>query len=388
MNEIALPENQCPLCDLENIKSVPFDYSRVRLYNCPNCGHFSITIMAYRFTPIINDKDIKAKLSYFVHYNTSEENPICIEKNNYENLLNSVTLPTTLKQLDNLLLWFGEKSKYSLDSVNGNTKHLIAFLGSKDFRQVIRLLDQLWEDGYIKMEIPTTGSPNKFLHFDVFRAHLTKTGIENIQGSNAEETNSKAKISNPPSESIIIQDESVNIESILLKKESLTFEVKGSCKLNIDRLLKDDNKKYYEDKIAIGGFLKEIVAFLNTAGGTIIIGALEVGKFTKEQISKIPFKLVGNYYVIGIQIENESVDKYQLLIHDLISSHISKELVELIEISFPELSDFTLCKIVIKKASHKCYYLDKDKFYVRIGNKTEILSGDDADLYKKRTLRL
>ena len=132
--------------------------------------------------------------------------------------------------------------------------------------------------------------------------------------------------------------------------------------------------------------LETITAFLNSFGGNILIGAVETDKFKLNEISKIQYNTFSNYYLIGILIENISTDNYQLTLRNLISSHISKEVSGLIDIYFNEFEGFTFCNIVVNKANHKWYYLD-GKFYVRDGNRTKELTGEDADFYKTRNKR-
>jgi hypothetical protein len=255
-------------------------------------------------------------------------------------------------------------------------KHLVAYFGCKNHIEIIRLLEQLWEEGNIKMILPDSKAIFPKMHFDVFQACLTKTGLLKIE---------EIKKKNSP---IDYKIKNISVESILNQIETSKIEVKGSCKLDLNRYLKGDNKTEFKNEIALEGFLKEIVALLNTNGGTILIGAVETKFYSEEQISKLEHKTIGAYYLIGIKIENDDLDIYLQTIINLISSHIAKDLVDLIEITLPEYNGFTFCKIIINRASYKWYYLGKEKlFYVRNGNKTEILYGEDADNYKKRNPR-
>lgn len=371
MPELELPIDTCPLCDLSGILSIPFlGYSRSRQYTCPNCGTFNMNLMAYRFTPIFNNHEIRSKLSYFSRHNSSPAKPILIHKENYESILKLVTLPSTLQQLENLLLWLGEKSSKSLNMINESHHHLPALLGCKNSREVLQLLDVLQSDGYIKApdNLRTPGLKKSF------SVHLIPKGLQKIEELEKQKYSSK-------------NYGEISIEKVLFGKESSSVEIKGSCCLDLNRMLKGDGKKIFDNKIALEGVLKEIVALLNTNGGNVIIGALEKSKFSKEVINKIPFTEHGDYYIIGVEIENTDLDVYQQRLINLISTHISKELIGLLEITFSKLYNFTLCRIVINKASHKWYYLDKDKFYVRNGNTTIELNGEDSDNYKKRSQR-
>ena len=185
MDEIKLPINSCPICKIEKIKSINSDYQEdARQYYCPNCGNYSITYSAYRFTPICNDEDTKAKISYHIRNNTKEEQPIFISQTDVGEIVNSTILPPIKTQLDNLLIWFNKKSMNSLDPVDGHTYYLPASIGAKKPQQVIILLDQLVKDNYIEMENP----PNDLRNcpaFDVFCAHLTLKGLNRMQELNS-----------------------------------------------------------------------------------------------------------------------------------------------------------------------------------------------------------
>jgi len=90
MNGIKLSENICPLCGLQGVESIPvIGGDGGRYYYCPNCGPFSITYWAYRFTPIINNDEVKAELSYYICHNSTEESPIFIDRNFYEETIDT-----------------------------------------------------------------------------------------------------------------------------------------------------------------------------------------------------------------------------------------------------------------------------------------------------------
>ncbi|MFA7287501.1 MAG: ATP-binding protein [Melioribacteraceae bacterium] len=364
------PENNCPLCGIKTSESYPLKTEwNARTYSCDNCGLFSITYMAYRFTPIINDPVTKQKISYYVRIHQDKENPILLKQSEIDGLLEKTKLPSVHEQINILLGWIGLVSKLSLETVEGNTKHLIARLGCMNQSQVIHVLDEIWKLGYIEMENPTVGPLRDRPLFGPFACHLTVKGIVCL----------------PKNENKPIKKN--YIEELLLNEESTNFEIKGSCKLDINRLLRGDGKTTSSNQIAIAGVLKTIVAFLNSSGGDIVIGALEKDKFSSEQMSNIHFAEYGNYYLIGVKIESDNIDIYELYLRNIIESHISRSIVGLLEITFSQIVGFTLCQISVNKAEHKWYYLDDDKFYVRAGNQTVSLKGNDADEHKKRNPR-
>lgn len=369
---IEFPENSCPLCDLKNIKSVFTESARrTRLYYCHNCGPYYLSFMAYGYSPIAVDPENKLRpiVSYYIRHHTSEEKPFFLDRDNVEEILKNTKLPSVSEQLDNLLKWFGDKSEYSLDTIDGNTKHLIALIGCKNQQQVINLLDQLWTDHFISMEVPTTGPLRERATFDLFAACLTKKGIDKLE---EQKQNFLSSI--------------ISIELAFNSGESSSLEFKGSFKFDINRFLMGDGIKSFDNKIALDGVLRTLVAFLNSSGGNIFIGVLEKSKFPQEKIQLLKFTDYKTYYLIGIENESSDQDKYELDIRNLISSHIAKDITNLIEITFPSLEGFIFCQIYIKQTNQKWYYLD-NKFFVREGNRSILLEGEAADLYKQRNKR-
>ncbi|MCF6270450.1 MAG: ATP-binding protein [Melioribacteraceae bacterium] len=370
-----LPEKVCPICGIEIGHSKLFGYGGNGEYHCHNCGYFTITYMAYRLTPIINDQVAKQKISYHIRYNSDSENPLTLTKDNVQTLINNVELPSLSDQIKNLLKWFVKESENSLDTVDGTVNHLIAYVGCKNEEQVIQILDEIWKLGYIVMENPTTGPLREKPIFNIFAGHLTPLGIEH---------NFSTK---PIIQQSFPEIEQNSIEDILNNNESATFEVKGSVQLDLNRLLKGDENNKTNKQIAKDGVLKTIVALLNSSSGTILIGVLENDKYTIVEIEKISYIEIKNYYIVGIEIEIENLDKYELTLRDLIAEHISKNVVGLLEITFPKFENFTICKISVSQTVDKWYYLNDENFYVRDGNRTVCLKGNDADDYRRRNSR-
>lgn len=108
----------------------------------------------------------------------------------------------------------------------------------------------------------------------------------------------------------------ISLEELLDNNETKTTEVKGSLRLDINRLLKGDGNKQNNVKLALDGVLKTIVAFLTSSGGTILIGALEINKYKEHEISKVPYKIYNNYYLIGVLLEDNNTDSYHLTLRD------------------------------------------------------------------------
>lgn len=371
MNDFIL--GKCILCNIGQIRTMPFQgYESAAFFDCPNCGTYIFSSTIFPFGLFDVDANIKSLLSYYIRHHQNQDKTIYIGKDKYNEIIQNCKLPSASEHIDNFLKWFGNQSNNSFDSVDGFTSHLSALIGTRNQQQVINLLDQLVKDGYIEMENPISNLRER-PPFNAFCGHLTSIGIGRLEEINR--TNALINFHIPQ----------LSIEK-LLKDESNNFEVKASIKLNLNRLLKGDGVVEKENGIALDGVLKTVTAFLNSTGGNILIGALENNKFNSNEISKISYKAFSNYYLIGILIENPNLDKYQLSLRELITSHISKEVAGLIDINYKEFEGFTFCIVSVNKANHKWYYLD-GKFFVRDGNRTMELIGENADLYKKRNSR-
>lgn len=140
-------------------------------------------------------------------------------------------------------------------------------------------------------------------------------------------------------------------------KETLRYDVrKGEASREIEKMT-----------------LKTIVAFLNSEGGTLLIGAND------------------NAEVVGLQNDYKTLTKKN---RDGFENHLTmltKTLIGLpftkyIKISFEEIDGKDVC-IVSVKESHKPAYLQngdkKEDFYVRVGNSTQPFSMSETEEYIK-----
>ena len=135
--------------------------------------------------------------------------------------------------------------------------------------------------------------------------------------------------------------------------ESLTLEFKST--LQWDIIQNAQNKALRHQ------FLKSIAAFLNTEGGTLIIGVEDDGS------------------IYGIEndlkILQNSIDKFHQLLSTLVSDCIGVEYSTFIKTRFEQLKGKKICVIDVLK-SYEPVYLKSSKgreFYVRVGNTTKAL---------------
>ena len=147
-----------------------------------------------------------------------------------------------------------------------------------------------------------------------------------------------------PVAELIKEDESDSLEF----KGTLQWSIKGNCK----------------DEKLIFAVLKTIVAFLNSQGGTLLIGVEDDGNiFGLEK--DLPF------------VEKKNIDGFQLTLVRLILNNIGSYFInKYIKIRFETLEGKQICIVDVKKSLKKAF-LKKDnslEFYIRVGNASQKLT--------------
>lgn len=139
------------------------------------------------------------------------------------------------------------------------------------------------------------------------------------------------------------------LKNLIILGENEKLELKST--LRFDLRQNQINKKL-EFVIA-----KTISAFLNSEGGILIIGVDDEGN------------------VLGLEndiksLTKNNIDGFELHLRNIISKHLSSSLEKYLKITFPEVDNKTICKVVIMKSGKPVFvtYEGQESFYVRIGN--------------------
>lgn len=138
-----------------------------------------------------------------------------------------------------------------------------------------------------------------------------------------------------------------SIDDILWLGEGDRIEFKSTLRFDII-------KNCYNNDLIVE-VLKTIVAFLNTDGGTLLIGVDDEGN------------------AIGLQFDYSTMNKqnkdgFQKLLRDLISDKIGKEYHQYIDISFWKKDNEEICRVDVKKADEDAFL--NNIYYKRAGNVT------------------
>ncbi|MBD3204457.1 DUF262 domain-containing protein [Candidatus Woesearchaeota archaeon] len=147
---------------------------------------------------------------------------------------------------------------------------------------------------------------------------------------------------------------------IIKKGETKHIEFKQSLRWN-------ERANMYDDKLE-KPILKTICAFLNTKGGTLLIGVKDDGD------------------IYGIQKDTDrfgSQDNYQLHLSNLISSRIGNNCMPYIDIRFEDIEGKKICRIDVNNSPRPTYLKENkaEQFYVRLGNYSKNLALSEANEY-------
>jgi Putative DNA-binding domain len=185
------------------------------------------------------------------------------------------------------------------------------------------------------------------------------------------------------------------------RPEGRNFEAKGSAFAPLEGWLgrgKSDpedhglseSKGFFRDTIA-----KTVVAMLNSDGGTLVIGVLELDKFTRqssevlEHLAELP--VAGAYCVLGLQdpvFRQKDWDGFELKFNRLLKQSVHGEVADLVHISRDWHSKRPLAVVRIEQSdmTHGFYLRDGDerRFFVRRGGSSDELYGPDVLHYIER----
>ncbi|MFN8132603.1 MAG: DUF262 domain-containing protein [Solirubrobacteraceae bacterium] len=121
--------------------------------------------------------------------------------------------------------------------------------------------------------------------------------------------------------------------------------------------------------------LKTIAGFANAHGGTLLIGVDDDGRL---------LGLDGDLALM----KKPDVDRYQLWLTDLLETSIGKPAAAGVTVAFPDVDGSQLCRVDVRRSGTPVFLRPPgtklDEFWVRIGNSTRLMSGNDVVTYTKQ----
>jgi|GEM_PF-171079 len=154
------------------------------------------------------------------------------------------------------------------------------------------------------------------------------------------------------------------IATLLVAGESAQVEFKSSARWD----LRENKKNPAMEQV----ILKTVAAFLNSDGGTLLLGVADDG------------------IVLGLEhdfqtLKKKNADGYELFLGDLLLTHYGKDLSRFLKFSFHEVDGKQVCRLAIEPAPRAAWVKEENEehLYVRAGNATRRLSTKEAIEYCK-----
>jgi Putative DNA-binding domain len=161
----------------------------------------------------------------------------------------------------------------------------------------------------------------------------------------------------------VSEGESIGVDPLVLltSGESDILEFKQTARVNLHT--------GQQDKAIERGVVKTVAAFLNSRGGTLLIGVDDEG---------IPSGLDDDLKTLG---KRPTLDGFQQFLLQTLTNVIGTTTAASLNISFPVVDDRAICMIEVPAAAKPVYVDDGKVFYLRSGNTTRELSMQEAHTY-------
>ena len=169
-----------------------------------------------------------------------------------------------------------------------------------------------------------------------------------------------------------IEDADIDIvestKSIIKGGESSHTEFKSTIRVNLHTKIPDDKMAHTS--------LKTIAGFMNTSGGTLLIGVAD----NKDVLGlNTDFNSFGN--------KPDLMDEFQKHFDTLIENHLGNSAYSLLELYFPEIDGKTICRVDVKFKKNGPIYLKNkggsEEFFIRRAASTIALKPSEIIGYKE-----
>ena len=164
--------------------------------------------------------------------------------------------------------------------------------------------------------------------------------------------------------SIITEPEPVadlGIADLIALGESASLEFKSTLQWDVVQNQINKELRYQ--------VLKTIAAFLNSDGGTLVIGVEDNGN------------------VFGLERDlttmKNSLDQFEQMLMNLVDTHLGGHLGYYLHVRFEEIEGHPVCAVDVDKASQPVFTKKNElvEFYVRMGNTTRALDTQETTQY-------
>ncbi len=164
---------------------------------------------------------------------------------------------------------------------------------------------------------------------------------------------------------VVRREPTIDVPALLAAGESDRVEFKETARWNVR-----EEKKDARMELTVA---KTVAAFLNSAGGTLVIGVDDAGA---------PTGLDRDYATL----RTPDADRFELWLRDMLTSALGKNAAALPRIRFAEISGHAVCAVRCPRSPEPVFLTQgttKD-LWVRVGNSTRAFGVDEAVTYVAR----
>lgn len=161
-----------------------------------------------------------------------------------------------------------------------------------------------------------------------------------------------------------------SVEDMIRSGESQTIEFKSTARWNLHVSGVDPKLEHV--------IVKTICGFLNAEGGTLLIGIDDAGNV---------LGLDDDFRTLG---SKSNPDGYELFLRQLLDANLTVSTAATVRIRFPEVDQRQICTVSVAASGKPVFAKpakgsggDASEFWVRIGNLTKQLHGDDMVDYQR-----
>lgn len=161
------------------------------------------------------------------------------------------------------------------------------------------------------------------------------------------------------------RDAAIDVAALVAAGESDRVEFKETARWNV----RDEKKDARMEQVVA----KTVAAFLNSAGGTLVIGVDDAGR------------------AVGLDrdfstLRTPDADRFELWLRDLLATSFGKNAAALPKIRFADLDGVTVCAVRCPRAAEPVFLTQggSTELWVRVGNSTRALGVDEAVSYVAR----
>ena len=200
----------------------------------------------------------------------------------------------------------------------------------------------------------------------IFYAKINSYGIDGLEQSIDDEAEEfvdvKADTMNQPLQETKAPHP-MKLDDLIDMGEGSTIEFKSSLRWDIQ------NNKVNKDLEKV--IVKAVAGFVNSEGGTLLIGVSDGGQ------------------IFGIEsdlktLKRRNIDGFQQVIISLISDYLGTEFTKYTHIDFEEKEEKTVCEIKVERSPQPVFFKSgggSSEFHIRAGNTTRMLDSRETHEY-------